>query len=282
MISVLIPTWNNLDFLKLCVRSLRENSAYPHQIVLHVNDGSDGTLDWAKRNGIPFTQTDSNVGVCMALNSCAALARFDRVLFMNDDMYACPGWDTALLEAAATLRDDCYLLSSTVIQPLPSRSGCVIQADFGRDPATFRERELLEAYASLEKADWQGSTWSPVLVHRSYWNRVGGFSIELSPGLYSDPDFAVKMWRAGCRVYWGVSKSRVYHFESKTIQRVGPEVRKRCYRTFLRKWNLPAAAWDRYYVRMGEPFLGYLEEPRRPLRLRYERWKAKAVTLFGD
>ena len=31
MFSILIPTWNNLALLQLCVRSIRENSAYHHQ-----------------------------------------------------------------------------------------------------------------------------------------------------------------------------------------------------------------------------------------------------------
>ena len=38
MFSIIIPTWNNLDFAKLCVESIRKNSAYQHQVILHVND----------------------------------------------------------------------------------------------------------------------------------------------------------------------------------------------------------------------------------------------------
>ena len=52
MFSILIPTWNNLALLQLCVRSIRENSAYDHQIIVHVNDGSDGTLEWVRAQGI--------------------------------------------------------------------------------------------------------------------------------------------------------------------------------------------------------------------------------------
>lgn len=45
LFSIFIPTWNNLPFLKLCVESIEKNSAYPHEILIHVNDGSDGTLE---------------------------------------------------------------------------------------------------------------------------------------------------------------------------------------------------------------------------------------------
>ena len=43
MLSILIPTWNNLPYLKLAVDSIRRHSACSHQIIVHVNDGSDGT-----------------------------------------------------------------------------------------------------------------------------------------------------------------------------------------------------------------------------------------------
>ena len=50
MISILIPTFNNLDYLKLCLKSLKKNSSFNHEIIIHVNDGSDGTLDFVKTN----------------------------------------------------------------------------------------------------------------------------------------------------------------------------------------------------------------------------------------
>lgn len=43
--SILIPTWNNLDLLQLCIESIKKNSAFSHQIIVHINEGIDGTLD---------------------------------------------------------------------------------------------------------------------------------------------------------------------------------------------------------------------------------------------
>ena len=48
MFSILIPTFNNLDYLKICIESLRKNSNFDHQIIVHVNEGSDGTLEYVK------------------------------------------------------------------------------------------------------------------------------------------------------------------------------------------------------------------------------------------
>ena len=65
LFSILIPTWNNLKFLKICVDSIRKNSTYPHEILIHVNDGSDGTLEWVKAEGLKHTVYERRY-VCVA------------------------------------------------------------------------------------------------------------------------------------------------------------------------------------------------------------------------
>ena len=55
MISIVIPTYNNLDYLKLCLKSLRKNSSFKHQIIIHVNEGKDGTLDFVRNNNYNYT-----------------------------------------------------------------------------------------------------------------------------------------------------------------------------------------------------------------------------------
>ena len=44
--SILIPSWNNLEYLKLCIASIKKNSRYKHQIIVHANEGSDGTWEY--------------------------------------------------------------------------------------------------------------------------------------------------------------------------------------------------------------------------------------------
>ena len=58
--SILIPTYNNLDYLKLAIKSIKENSIYQHELILHINDGSDGTLEYAKNNNIVYTLLFTN------------------------------------------------------------------------------------------------------------------------------------------------------------------------------------------------------------------------------
>jgi GT2 family glycosyltransferase len=250
MFSVIIPSWNNLAYLKLCVRSLRQNSGLALQIVVHVNDGSDGSLAWVQQEGLAHTHSADNIGICLAVNAAAALAQHAYIVYLNDDMYCLPGWDTALLRRIEKLPTDLFLLSGTMIEPRESGNRCVSVADYGDSEHIFREADLLRDQARLHKPDWYGATWPPTVVHRDWWFKVGGYSSELSPGMSSDNDFSMKLWHAGCRHFLGVGDSLVYHFMCKSTGKI---VKNPGRRQFLNKWGMTQRTFDRYYIRRGEP-----------------------------
>lgn len=252
LFSIVIPSWNNLALLKLCVESVKTNSVFEHQIIIHVNDGSDGTLEWVRSQGIAHTHSAVNIGICLTVNQAAALAQHDLILYLNDDMYCCPQWDSKLLDKVQQIGHDAFVLSGTMIEPVESGNHCVSVCDFGRDADTFQEDELLKKYQTLAKADWYGATWPPTLVHRRWWHAVGGYSTEFSPGMSSDNDFSMKMWTAGCRVFLGVGDSLVYHFMCKSTGRI---VKNNGRKQFMRKWGMTSSLFDRYYLRRGQAAL---------------------------
>lgn len=252
LFSILIPTWNNLDYLKLCIKSIRRNSTYQHQLLVHVNEGADGTVEWLKEQGIEYTHSVRNIGVCWALNGLRTLVKTNYILYMNDDMYVCPKWDEVLWDEIQKMPDNLFFLSSTLIQPRPFYCKSVIApANFGEDVASFKEEELLANYQTLQHSDWHGATWPPNVVHISLWDLVGGYSIELSPGMYSDPDFSAKLWMAGVRTFKGLSASRVYHFEARSTGRVK---KNNGSLQFLFKWNITSGSFVRHLLHRGEVF----------------------------
>lgn len=268
--SIFIPTWNNLAYLKLCIESLRRHSLVRSQIIVHINEGRDGTLEWVHAQpDLSYTYSGENIGVCYALNQCRTLATADYFVYLNDDMYVCPGWDEYLLKEIKTIGHPSFFLSSTAIEPVQTSNPCVISGDFGTDPGNFKEDQLLQRFLDQEKKDWQGSTWPPNVVHRNTWDMVGGYSIEFTPGLYSDPDFSMKLWKTGVRLYKGIGASRVYHFGGKSTTRM---VRNAGYFTFISKWGMSAGIFTKKFLRSGQPFDGELSTPRLSFMLRLKNW----------
>ncbi len=268
--SVVIPTWNNLPYLKNCLEGLRLHSALPHQVIVFVNDGSDGTLDWLKEasdDNLDFIHSPRNLGICYGINLCRPLLRSEFLLYMNDDMYPLPEWDSLLFKAAAREETDLFMLSSTMIEPEVSDNRCVIVRDYGKEVDRFQKERLLSEFRNYPMKDWQGSTWPPVLIPLQLWDMVGGLSPEFSPGYYSDPDLSFKLVQAGVRCFRGVGDSRVYHFGSKSTGRIKKNNGRL---QFLNKWGISSHVFSRKVLLMGSDYRGPLEDP--PLDLHRRPW----------
>lgn len=251
--SILVPSWNNLPYLKLCVESIRRNSLFRHQLIVHVNEGSDGTLEWVRQQGLDHTFSPQNAGVCHAVNASATLATTSYIVYMNDDMYACPGWDAVLLDAIKQNGTKLFYYSGTMIEYEGGTNKAVLAPyDFGRDIASFDEPGLLAFCASgAEKKDWFGSCWPPSIVHADVWRQTGGYSPEFSPGFYSDPDFAMKLWEAGVRDFRGLGKCLVYHFKCKSTGRVRKNDGRK---TFMKKWGFASSYLYGKVLLMGHDY----------------------------
>ena len=90
-----------------------------------------------------------------------------------------PDWDRLLWEEIENIGHPMFLLSATAIEPRDTGNACVIVRDYGDSPANFERERLLREFGGLTKADWQGSTWPPVVLHRDLWDLVGGLSIDV-------------------------------------------------------------------------------------------------------
>ncbi len=162
MFSIVILSWNNLPYLRLCVESLRRDSQRQHQILVQVNDGSDGTRDGIAREGIEHTASGVNLGICFTVNLAASRARTDYAMCTNDDMLAAPGWDAALeLALARVTMQPMFMLSGTMIEPVDTGNRCVVVADCGREPAAFDLERFSATLRAHARAGWLGATWPP-------------------------------------------------------------------------------------------------------------------------
>jgi len=245
MFSIIIPSWNNLEYLKLCIASIKAHSAFDHEILVHVNDGADGTREWLESQSIRHSHSSDNVGVCIATNYLAAQAKHDWLLYLNDDMVCCPGWDSALVDAIRSTPTNLAMFFSSLIEPKGAGNPLVSVQNFGLTPAEFDEQRMLANYNSEKRPDIEGQGSQPTLVHRMWWHTVGGYSLEFGPGMSSDDDLLMKFWVAGCRDFRVVGASRVYHFSQSSTGRVR---KNKGGRTFVMKWGITQAEFKRDFL----------------------------------
>tara|TARA_Y100000816_G_C26102174_1_gene584487 strand:- start:132 stop:995 length:864 start_codon:yes stop_codon:yes gene_type:complete len=250
-ISIIIPTFNNLNFLKCTYNSIIKNSKYNHEIILHINDGTDGTLKFAKENNLIYSHSKNNIGLCKSVNLAALKINTNLILYAHDDMYFCKNWDLYLVNELNNFSNNLYYLTGVNV----SVDKGLINYDCGSNPENFDEKKFHEFCLNDQTKNLQGSHWAPHLIHRELWNKVKGFSEEFNPGDGSDPDFCMKLWNENVRVFKSISKFKVYHFSSVTTRKKNIILNNGT-KTFLLKYGFNPRFFRKYYLK-GDGFRLY-------------------------
>jgi glycosyltransferase involved in cell wall biosynthesis len=274
MFSILIPTFNNINYLKFCIKSIEKNSKFDHQIVCHVNIGDDGTIEYLRNKNIEYSHTNYNSGICEGINKAAKLAKYEYFLYAHDDFYFCPEWDLILSNEINKIGHNNFYLSGTMMNKGQINFNC------GNTPDEFDEQKFLTEYKKHNYFDFQGSTWAPSIVHRDTWNKVGGLSEEFFPGSGSDPDFNMKLWNLGIRIFKGINNFKVYHFGSIVLRKKINKISKKKYgsigaKIFLIKWGITIKFFKEYYLKSNTEYKKELTDPIKSTNYYFNLLKCK-------
>ena len=269
MFSIIIPTFNNLNYLIKCIESIKKNSVYTHEIIPHINEGSDGTVEYLKNNNIDYSYTKHNSGICTGMNMAAKKAKTKYILYAHDDFYFCPNWDQVLKDEVDKISHNKFYLSGTMV------NNGQIKLDCGNSLESFDEERLLKEIDNVNYFDFQGSTWAPHLIHKEMWDKVGGFSEEFFPGTGSDPDLNMKLWMEGVRIFKGINNFKVYHFGSivtrkyKNHPTIKAESGSKGAKIFLLKWGMTINFFKKFILNSDTKYKGELKLPNKNLKFYY-------------
>ncbi len=265
-ISIVVPTFNNINYLKKFVESIERSSNFNHQLIIHVNEGSDGTLDFLRKKNIQHTYSTKNIGLCDAVNRAAELSNKEYILYSHDDMYFCKNWDLYLKKEVNLQKNNLFYISGTSV----SYKDGLIEYNCGNTPSNFDIKKFDEFCLNDNSEDLQGSHWAPHLIHKQIWKKVGGFSREFDPGDGSDPDLCCKLWNVDVRIFKSLSKFKVYHFGSITTRKRNIK-KNNGTKIFLLKWGYNPRFFRKYYLRGNmKKFDGPLSKPTFSFRMIYD------------
>jgi len=281
-ISIIIPTFKNFDYLRLCITSIEKNSKYSHQIIVHINGADEKTENFLLDNKIEYTKSTENLGLCSGVNIAAKKSTTKYIMYSHDDMYYLPKWDLHLENEIKKINNEFFYLSLTHLSSMTAVKGDLqhITFDCGSDLENFDENKLLANFEQFKFRDLQGSHWAPHIIHKNIWTKIGGFSEEFNPGFASDPDLNMKLWNLGVRIFKGLSKSRVYHFGSITTRKNKKIIKNNGKKTFLIKWRCTVEFFTKHYLKRGSTYYGPLLEPEKTFLFCFDLFLSKSKYYF--
>lgn len=185
-ITFCIPSRNNLRYLKDCIASIRRNlTAADHQIIIFVDEDTDGTVDWCEKNQEVYNfryivnpnLNKSRFGIGPAYDKCISEAQTEVVMIAHADMVFGRDCDVNILKQ---LKEKTVVAATRVEPPNYPNAGEKIQKSFGQYPEDFSQDkfdEFVETQLGEEKTT--EGIFAPWALYKSDYQTLGGHDARL-------------------------------------------------------------------------------------------------------
>lgn len=236
MITFCISTFNNLPYLKIAIKSVRENSYYDKSpFIIHAENCTDGTDRWLIDNKEKYNldvYLDKNkvpLGIGGGMNFCAEKVKTEYIMFLHSDFYVTKNWDLELYNIFNKYPDQKMWVNSHRVEPNMfnnpnSRPGTIIvdKEMFGAYHHDFKD-QIFEEWANefTEINDFEIPKGEGVsgLIRKKDWDEIGGNDSLFAPSSWDDMDLFLRMLNKGFKFVL-TSKSMVFHFGARGSHRL--------------------------------------------------------------
>jgi GT2 family glycosyltransferase len=200
-VSIIIPVLNQLEFTKICLKSIIKNTTRGEYEVIAVDNGStDKTSGYLKKMGIKTISNKTNLGVAKAWNQGVKASKYDFTCIINNDLVLSEGWLQALVDFYGTRPD------AGVVSP-GTREGVL---DYNFDSYAFNYTRAMARVYEKEIYGWC------MLVKKDRFEKAGMFDETFKIGVGEDRDFYRRLKERGFNSYI-TGSSFVHHFRSQTL-----------------------------------------------------------------
>jgi GT2 family glycosyltransferase/glycosyltransferase involved in cell wall biosynthesis len=243
-VSVVVLTYNNLDFTEACLFSIEAYSDYPNLEVIVVDNAStDGTReylqDWVtKGRDRKIILNDDNRGFAAGNNQGMEAATGEFLVILNNDTYVTPGWIRTL---ASHLRRDPSL---GIVGPVTNNIGNEARIEIAyADMAEMIERAGIHTRAHAGRLlHLPVVAFFCVMLRRSVWERLGGLDERFGLGFFEDDDYCRRVAEIGMKV--GCAEDVfVHHHLSATFNQLQSEKRQELFERNQALYEEKWGAW---------------------------------------
>ncbi|NEY21475.1 glycosyltransferase [Bacillus ginsengihumi] len=243
--SIIILTYNQLNYTKQCINSIYNYTNKDDIEVIVVDNGStDGTKEYLnKLTEIKKIYNNKNLGFSKGCNQGMSAAKYDNILFLNNDTIVTKNWLTAMLRE---LHSD---ESVGMVGPVSNNVSGEQQIN-----VTYQDIHDLDDFAELYCNKQKNKSKYVLrlvgfclLAKREILDEIGNFDEYFEYGSFEDDDLCLRALLKGYHLKIALD-SFVHHHGHATFmgnQELNVyELYRKNYLKFLDKWNFD---WS-YYI----------------------------------
>jgi len=222
LVSVIVPTRNQVALLRSCVEGLRR-TVYPSLETIIVDNGSDepealAYLKDLKRNGTPVLRIPGPFNFSLLNNAAVALARGELLCFLNNDVEIIDSdWLKLLVRQA--VRPELGAVGARLLYPDGTIQHAGVFVGIGGAAGHGHRLQQAEEPGYFERARLpqrvSGVTGACLVVAREKFLAVGGFDVQEFPVAFNDVDLCLKLGARGWASFYEPRATLIHH-ESKS------------------------------------------------------------------
>ncbi|MGO4111097.1 glycosyltransferase family 2 protein [Paenibacillus sp. YAF4_2] len=248
--SIIIPSYNQVDYLRACIDSIMDNTEQPHEIIVVDNASTDGTVDYLEQldGQVRYRVLSENYGFSGAVNMGLMMAKGTTMVVLNNDTLLTDNWLGNML---ICLHSDPTI---GLVGPVTN----YISGD-QQIQVPYVSIEDMPEFARLNNISdpkrWERTDRLPgfcLLFRRELWEKIGFLDEGFEYGNYEDDDYNIRVRLLGYSLVIA-RDSFIHHFGSVSIKALGDQLEEVTTRNmvyYMTKWNNPYA-WI-HQLRAGE------------------------------
>jgi O-antigen biosynthesis protein len=239
--SIIIPTYNQAEYLRQCIDAITDHTDLPYEIIVIDNASTDGTADYLEsaRGSIRYRILETNLGFAAAVNRGLMMAKGSTIVLLNNDTLVTDRWLDNMLRC---LTSDERI---GMVGPVTNYIGGTQQIE-----VPYKSTKEMFAYASARNqsnpAVWMATdrlVGFCLLFRRELWERTGYLDEGFRIGNFEDDDYNVRVRLQGYRLVIA-QDAFIHHFGSVSTRALGDrlqEIYEGNERYYSGKWGNPHA-----------------------------------------
>lgn len=244
MITLVIPSYNNLRHLKNVYASIKKHA--PAAEIILLDDGStDGSWEWIQQQECISFRSENRVGHTILYDTGIDMATNEIVGILHADMILGPNYIENMIKHLEPGKVVCATRIEPPLHP-PGKEKIIM--DFGQDFDTLNVLEF-ESYCAKLQNEFKNQTskgmFAPWILYKKDFQAIGGHDPLFAPFPYEDSDIFQRWILAG----YELIQSRdafVYHLTCRGhrwTEEVGKDddyfkqVSEKAGRNYIRKWG---------------------------------------------
>ena len=232
-ITTCISSNNNLEYLKLAIKSIRQNAYYNNMpVIIHAENCSDGTDEWLTNNktkyqlDIYIDHNNNPKGIGGGMDFCVNKTKTEFVNIIHADMWMAPNQDIELLKLYDNIDKNTRLIASSFrIQPkiFPNdpnyRPGTIFVPinEFGAYYSDFNSKYFDQwaiEFSNNNNVEVRKGGGAGFFCRKLDYEWIGGNDPLFAPASWEDKDLFIRMQLEGYE-FKMISKSVLWHFSAR-------------------------------------------------------------------